>query len=481
MLRADSARIDWIARNSLLLVMLGVITAVLLSLAGELLVADSWMTLVAGREIVQHGLPDTEALTQLAAGREWVDQQWLAQLAFYGAWALGGLKLAILLNVALISAAFVSAVWFARARGGSARSTLFCASVCAFVAPWAWQLRAQSFALPLFVWVVGLLSLDPRLERRRTLLVLPLLVLWGNFHGSALLGAGLASLAGLLALAGRLRTRAAPVTLWRPALFALAPWPCLVMSPYFLELPGYYRLLLVDSPVSKVIVEWQAPKPRDWLLIFFAVAALTIVVAVWQRRRLSLFDLAVLAACLAGALRSGRGVVWFAVAVAILLPVALDGALGGDKGPVRRGLGVALVGFAGVFVLAALIAVVVRPESKLERGWPPRALEAIRAATADGPTKAVWPSDKHGDWILWKVPEVRGRVAYDVRFELSTPDELRDFVVFKSLTEGWERVPAGYATLVLDRGDTPRHLAKLEALGWRRLYVDDTMAVLGNG
>ena len=203
------------------------------------------------------------------------------------------------------------------------------------------------------------------------------------------------------------------------------------------------------------------------------------MIAVWQRRRLSLFDLAVLAACLAGALRSGRGVVWFALAVAILLPVALDGVLGGDKGPVRRGLGVVLVGFAGLFTVAALLAVVVRPESKLERGWPPRALEAVRAATADGEGKAVWPSDKHADWLLWKLPELRGRVAYDVRFELSTPAELRDFVLFKSLQPGWEQVPAGYRTLVLDVGDTPKHQAKLEALGWRRLYADDTIAVLG--
>ena len=118
---------DWVARNSLLLVMLGVLAAILLSVAGDLLVADSWMTLVSGREIVEHGLPSQEALTELAAGREWIDQQWLAQLAFYGAWALGGLKLALILDVVLVVAAFASAVWFARARGASARSTLFCA------------------------------------------------------------------------------------------------------------------------------------------------------------------------------------------------------------------------------------------------------------------------------------------------------------------------------------------------------------------
>ena len=173
----------------------------------------------------------------------------------------------------LVVAAFASAVWFARARGASARSTLFCATVCSFVAPWAWQLRAQSFALPLFVWVVGLLSLDPRLERRRTLLVFPLLVLWGNLHGSALLGAGLASVAGLLALGARWRPGPRHRPAWRRSSSHWRPGRACSSPRTALDLPGYYRLLLVDSPVSKVIVEWQAPKPKDWLLIFFARGA----------------------------------------------------------------------------------------------------------------------------------------------------------------------------------------------------------------
>ena len=56
-----------------------------------LLVADSWLTLSAGRELVEHGLPHHEHLTVLALGRTWTDQQWGAQLLFYGAHALGGL------------------------------------------------------------------------------------------------------------------------------------------------------------------------------------------------------------------------------------------------------------------------------------------------------------------------------------------------------------------------------------------------------
>ena len=73
---------------------------------------------------------------------------------------------------------------------------------------------------------------------------------------------------------------------WRPLFFLVAPWCCVLASPYGTDVIAYYRLLLVDSPVSKYITEWQAPGLHGYFLVFFAVAAATVVIAVWQRRRL---------------------------------------------------------------------------------------------------------------------------------------------------------------------------------------------------
>ena len=479
-LRSLAARaIDFSARNNVVLLLLLVLASILFSVADQLLVADSWMTLVSGREIWEHGLPSREALTAIPLGREWTDQQWLAQLLFYGSWRLGGMRLVLLLDIALVMLAFSAAVWAARARGASARSTLLCVTACVVTVPWAWQLRAQSFALALFVIVVALIAADRRLERRRTLLVFGLLVLWANLHGSALLGAGIVSLAGVLALAGHLLRPQPGRPARRFAAYAVLPWACLLASPYATEMPGYYKLLLVDSPVSKVITEWQAPTLHGWGLFFFGLAAVTVVVALWRWRTLGPLDLLVLAVCLAGALRSGRGVVWFTLAVAVLLPVALDGVLGRDKGGLNRRIALATVAVGAVFATAGLAVLLARPSSWLERGWPAAAIGTVESETREAGSQALWPSDKHGDWLLWKLPELRGRVAYDVRFELASAEELRDFVLFKSLQPGWEKVPSGYRVLVLDVSDTPKHQAKLEELGWRRLYADDTIAVLG--
>src|SRR5207244_9008095 len=85
------------------------------NMPGELL-SDSWLVILGGREIVQHGLPHHDTLAIWTHGREWVDQQWLGQLVFYGLYALGGVKLALVGHVTAASSAFVLALVAARRR-----------------------------------------------------------------------------------------------------------------------------------------------------------------------------------------------------------------------------------------------------------------------------------------------------------------------------------------------------------------------------
>ena len=70
---------------------------------------DGWYAFLGGDLIVHHGLPSHDTLTVWGHGRRWVDQQWLAQLAYYGLYALGGLRLALLTNAAIVVGSFVAA------------------------------------------------------------------------------------------------------------------------------------------------------------------------------------------------------------------------------------------------------------------------------------------------------------------------------------------------------------------------------------
>ena len=121
------------------------------------------------------------------------------------------------------------------------------------------------------------------------------------------------------------------------------------------------------------------------------------------------------------------------LAVAVLLPLAMDGAFGGDRGPVHRRIGVALTAFFAAIVAIALVGSMARPTSWYLKRWPDEAALAISRATKDAGTKAVWPSDRHSDWLLWRLPELRGRVAYDVRFELVDDAGIRSILRYKAL------------------------------------------------
>jgi hypothetical protein len=283
------------------------------------------------------------------------------------------------------------------------------------VGPWLLQARTQSLALPLFVGVYALVAADARHSSKKVYLAIPLLVLWANVHGSASLGALLLGLHGVIELARRRL---------RGAVLAVAAPLALIASPYGLGLVGYYRTMLISSPLRHYVQEWEPTKLDSGTAPFFALALLSLyllgrrggVVSLLERFALPLFGvLGFLAA---------RNTIWLGLACAVSLPTLIDGALGPPLELTRgmRRLNIALslvaVGLAGI-VAAAMLS---RPTSVLLGRWPAKGAEAVAAAA--GPRGLVLADDVHSDWLLWEEPGLAGRLAYDVRFELLSAHQL---------------------------------------------------------
>ena len=443
----------FIVREAPLLAVLALYALVVVATLPQQLVQDSWLALVAGREIVEHGLPRTETLTVWAQGTPWVDQQWLAQLGLYGLVSLGGLKLLMVFHAGLLITALGSALFAARSLGGGPRSVAMVALVGMLAAPWALQLRAQSFAPLLFVWVLYLLAADSRQPSRRVLLVLPLLALWANVHGTAALGALLALLAGLTSLARHDRRRAPGVP--RRAIVLMLSPALLLASPYSLELPGYYRHMLADSTLSRFVDEWRPSEPAARTALFYLLALATVWIVARHGRRLTLFEqLALLVTGVAG-LAAIRSISWFALTTIVLLPVALEGTaartpwLRADR--IRPALGL----LALCAVLGSAAFALERPGSWFTSRWPTAAAQAVGTA-AGSPSTRVFADDAHADWLLWELPDLRGRIAYDVRFELLSRGQLDRLLAYENrIGEGWRRAAAGYAVLTVDLRANP--------------------------
>ena len=253
---------------------------------------------------------------------------------------------------------------------------------------------------------------------------------------------------------------------------------CLLVSPYALDLPGYYHLMLVDPPFKGLIVEWRPTRPEPKTILFFTLAVATAVLAVWQRRRLTLFEGFALALTFWVGLDAIRGVTWFVLTVLVIAPHLLDGALHVKDARPHRGANlvissVCLAGLAIGFVLAAA-----QPTSWFESTWPTKALPAIARVTTN-PSSTVYAISSYSDWLYWHRPDLRGRLAYDIRFEIyrrPTIQATADFVSMRGTD--WARQAEGYDVVVVNQRHGGRMGRALVAKGLRRRYADDTLVVL---
>lgn len=459
---------------------LGFLAVVTLLAIPQELVQDTWLALVAGREVVEHGLPATDALNIWTRGVRWIDQQWLAQATLYELFRLGGIRLTMLAHVTLLTGTFAAAVVASRRLGGSTLSASMLAVAAVLVAPWALQVRAQTAAMPLFVGVLWLLARDSRTPSRSVYLALPLLAIWANVHGTVVLGAALVVVRGVtVAYEGfAAHDRRARV----PAVVALTfgPIACLLATPYGLSIVGYYEDLLFNPLLREYVVEWKASTPSADTAAFYAYAAVAAALVVRHRRLLTQFELAALLVTLLGAFLAVRSILWFAIAGLVLLPPLVDRVLPKlPPFPVGAQLKAALAFTAIVGVTTTALAVATRDEGWFTQEWPEAAARQVAGAARTGSAN-VLSDERFADWLLWKHPELRGRIAYGVRFELFTERQFAFIAAYKRADEdGWHRVAKGYGVLVLDRdARSAASESQLAAGRYTIAYRDEKVSVL---
>jgi len=462
------------------LVSVGAFWVVLLLVAlPQELVQDSWLTLLSGREVAHHGLPATDHLTVWSHGAHWVDQQWLGQLAFYGLYVLGGVRAVLLTHAALLAATVFVGMVAARRLGASQASVSLGAVASLAVAPWALQMRAQSIAQLLFVLVLWLLAADSRSPGRRVFLVLPLLVLWANVHGTVVLGAGLVALRGLtLAWTEARAGRGVPR---RAALLVFVPVGCLFASPYGISLGGYYHRLLMNPTLRWFIDEWRSSTPSHKTATFYVLAFATVWLLGRYRSRLTSFEQLALLSTLLGAVLAIRSIIWFGLCCLVLLPPLLDGALerlSFSRLPSRLGR----TAPALLVLVAAIMTgwVVSRPAGWYTAAWPTRESTTVARLVRCNSRTRVFADDRYADWLLWTFPELRGRVAYDVRFELFTPPQFLSLYSYRNrVGDDWRKAARGYDLIVFDpRLQETVERGMVEGGPFVRRYADAQMVIL---
>ena len=410
-------------------------------------------------------------------GATWTDQQWLAQVFMYGVYSLGGFALLSIATATFVVAAFSIAAAAARQLGAGARAIWVMFLPVLVAAPWAWSIRAQMLALP----ALHRPPLAPRVarratRRRRIWLALPLLVVWANVHGSVALGALLVMLLGAYELSAAAERPGCAAS--RSSL--LAPLAVLA-TPYG---PVDDGALLPPAPRRSTVrrarhrVAWADPAVNT--MFFYALAAIAIVLVWLGRRRLTLFDIAVLALTFAGGVSAIRGIVWFALACMVFVPVAIGHKLESkNPGEPRRGLNIAIADRAHRRAPRRRRLALLRKTSRGSRSTG-HARRSRPFARSSQPDDRVFAPDRFSDWMLFKIPELRGRIAYDVRFELYDDDVLRSPAGLR--LRGRRRTGSRSRTATASSSSTRRrksHTADfLAEPGTRVIYRDDEITIV---
>jgi hypothetical protein len=95
------------------------------------------------------------------------------------------------------------------------------------------------------------------------------------------------------------------------------------------------------------------------------------------------------------------------------------------------------------------------------------------------PGDRVFAPDRFSDWMLFKIPELRGRVAYDVRFELYESEFYRRLQDY-NFEDGpdWKSFADGYRIVIVDETRRSKTADFLREPGARAVYRDDEITVV---
>ena len=160
---------------------------------------DTWIGLAAGRQLLTaNTFPTTDTFSYTAYGQPWYNQNWLTHLCQYWLYSHVSPNAVVYGNWALCAGIFCLVLLAAHWRSGTWAGALLAASVVAlgcrdFLNPRA---ATSGFLCLAALWAL-LCALEGQGEKRRwwpIFLLLPVLLVWGNAHGSFIFGYGVLAL-----------------------------------------------------------------------------------------------------------------------------------------------------------------------------------------------------------------------------------------------------------------------------------------------
>ncbi|HEV8536711.1 MAG TPA: hypothetical protein VGR87_13485 [Candidatus Limnocylindria bacterium] len=423
--------------------------------------SDLYWHLAQGRQTLAEGLARLDRFSWTVNGAPVLTDQWLGQVAWYGAYAAWGWHGIVLLRAVLVMA--IVALVVAAALSVHARPFVAVLAALPAIAltRFSWTERPELMGLACFAALLLIVRLAE--ERPRVLLGAPfLLLLWANLHGSFALGlVVVAIVCGELALRrGDARALALGVVFASVVATLVTP-----SGPAIWTSAGGHFL----AP-PRVIQEEGVPDVTEPYGLVFAFVIAAVLVTSLLSRPAPLREAALLIPLFFVSLTAARHTPFFAVASAPYLAAHAPDAIAAIARRLRvplpsLGLPTAVPGMridlaTGILGIVAVIAAaaLARAEPDL-RSYPVAALESLPKGTG------LLNEYDWGGFLIWYAPATP--VFVDGRLFPYLPGVLDDYRAIVGLRPEWQSVIARRDVRALLLRPAAPVAVRARELGWR--------------
>jgi len=451
---------------------------------------DTWWHLRSGQYILEtRTIPTTDPFSHTRGGQPWIDHGWLAQLFWYGLFALGGWA-GLSLGLATLVTVTFGLVW--RVTPGNQYVRAFSIILGAITSAVIWVARPQMVSFLLAGLVLWLLERYKR-TGRRWIYALPLVtLLWANVHG----GYAVAFMLMAAYVAGETVNRLTghhddPVLSWQKIgtlmAVALVSFVLVAINPHGWQMWTYPFRTVSIGALRDYIQEWRSPDfhlTMTWP--FVAMLMLTLAAIGRAPRRADWTDLALVGMWAVWSLFAGRNIGLYGLLTVPALARYADAAWGPHL-PSTVGSPLsqrpALVRLNWLLLSLVTLAALVKISAALapsavaqveEETLPYGAVQFIQTERPPGP---MFNSYNWGGYLIFKLwPDYP--VYVDGRTDLYDDEFIRRYLKVMVAEEGWEqRLNDEGINLVLIESDSPLARFLRRDPAWIEAYRDD-MAVV---
>jgi len=418
---------------------------------------DFWWHLRTGQYILEtRSIPHTDMFSNVKFGSEWVTHEWLSEIVMYSIYRVLSCSGLIAFFSAIVAACF----WITFKRSELRAPNAYVAGLALLIGAGAtiptWGVRPQMFSMlfaAAFLWILDRYILNQK--KRIIWWLIPATILWVNMHAGFPVGLVLMLLTIVgVALDGYLLQKLSPAEIWESTRRLFVVWIlCLgavAINPNGTRLFSYPLETLRSRSMMQYIQEWRPPDFQDPMFLGLIVLILVTFCALTVSGTRALpSDLLMLSATLAGTLRSGRNVPFFALVATPILAshlwtrlaphITAGGSVSKDRGDKGIAQGNVVISVLLLVVLPIVAAGVrLRNSSRMQplveaRDFPKAAVEFLNDRNLPQP---IYNEYHWGGYLIWRLYP-RYHVFIDGRADVYGDQLIDDFFKMHDGAKDW--------------------------------------------